>query len=546
MLNTFYGTLDNVQKGQQSVGVGSVILRTSSDLAKCESLEIEAAIRQSILDVSAIVGADEGGWFLLADSGALADIFRSAPHSRPTCSHLKNGLHRLPWCLAQLNEGKAVLIYDTDDLFPAAEIDREFLKSAKIRSLALLPSNSIGLGRTVLVFSSSAAGTQWSHGLVEQCTLLEELFINAYQRRSTQSESNDAMDSFQQLLNASMNAMAILNRKGDFIASNKAFRDVFGYSEVELQGLKCNELGGALNHFVEASHLKYLSGHAIANYQREMPLTRKDKSLLSAKATVSRIGRPLAENSILLMAIEDLTGQKLREAELGRRQTEVGLLASLLIQSQENDRKVLSRELHDDIGQRLSLAASEAALLASQRLSTASISAERLEGLRDELDSLCTDVHEMSHDLHSYKLQHLGLAPALKDLCRRLSQPDFHVHLHADGLDEPASKDVSLCLYRVAQESLNNALKHASTPVVAVTIAKLQDMFYMTIQDSGIGFDSSKSSHGLGLVSISERIRLVNGKFRMHSVPGRGTEIWVAVPDQMESIAGRSHRTKVA
>jgi signal transduction histidine kinase len=135
--------------------------------------------------------------------------------------------------------------------------------------------------------------------------------------------------------------------------------------------------------------------------------------------------------------------------------------------------------------------------------------------------------------MHSYKLQHLGLKSALKDLCRRLSQSSFRIDLHVDEFEEPSSEDVSLCLYRVAQESLNNALKHARTSIVAVTLTRLQNMFYMTIQDSGVGFDSSSSSQGLGLASMSERLRLVNGQFRLHSVPGRGTEIWVSVPDQL-------------
>ena len=239
----------------------------------------------------------------------------------------------------------------------------------------------------------------------------------------------------------------------------------------------------------------------------------------------------------MLVGIEDLTGLKAKEAELSRRQTEVDFLASLLIQSQENERKCISRELHDDIGQRLSLAASEVALMASQQSEAKCLSVDRLEVLRDELDSLCTDIHEMSHDLHSYKLQHLGLKSALKDLCRRLSQPDFRVDLYADEFEEPTSKDVSLCLYRVAQESLNNAIKHAHALVVAMTITKVQEMYYLTIQDSGIGFDSNVSRQGLGLVSMGERIKLVNGSFRMHSMPGRGTEIWVAVPDQVERAA---------
>jgi signal transduction histidine kinase len=238
--------------------------------------------------------------------------------------------------------------------------------------------------------------------------------------------------------------------------------------------------------------------------------------------------------------IEDISEQKEAERELNKRTVEVEFLAAQLIRSQEEERKRLARELHDDIGQRLSLVASEVALMASQRSDSALIAPDRLDNLRDDLDGLCSDIHGISHDLHSYKLQHLGLKPALKDLCRRLSQPNFHIHLDVDDMDEPASKDVSLCLYRVVQEALNNAFKHAHTLVVAVTLTKIRDMFYMTIQDAGIGFDRSVRRPGLGLISMTERLKLVKGELKLHSILGRGTEIWVSIPDEGESFGSSS------
>jgi PAS domain S-box-containing protein len=331
--------------------------------------------------------------------------------------------------------------------------------------------------------------------------------------------------------------MAILGGDGNFISSNKALCNILQYSEDELCEMTYNKIASSLDQRDIALLLEFSSGRTISNHQWERTIVRKDKTLIPVLIRIDRIEHSFPGDAFLLLTIEDLSGHKAKETELSRRQTEVGVLASLLIQSQEDERKRLSRELHDDIGQRLSLAASEAAMLASQPSFAHSVSADRLENLRDELDCLCTDVHEMSHDLHSYKLQHLGLKSALKDLCRRFSNSDFRVELYAEDVEEPVSKNVALCLYRVAQESLNNAIKHARTSVVAVTLTKLQSTFYMAIQDSGVGFDSTTSSQGLGLVSMSERLRLVNGQFRLHSVPGRGTEIWVAIPDETISLS---------
>ena len=402
--------------------IDKVILRTSSELAECRKDEIEIIIQRTVNVVSLIEHAEQAGWFFLTESGELLDIFHSAQNPLSPCSIFRDGLHPLPWCLAQLNDGKAVLIYNVNDLPLAAEADRQFLRGAEVHSIAFLPSQPAGLDRTVLILLSVSTETSWSNGIIDQLILLRNIFSSAYQRK-------------------------------------------------------------------------------------------------------------VAEDSLSLATIQTLIEPKSVETKLNRKQMDVGALASLLIQSQEEERKRLSRELHDDIGQRLSLAASEAAVLASRHSNREVISTDRLCILRDELDSLCSDIHGMSHSLHSYKLQHLGLRSALEDLCRRLSRSDFTIDLCVEAMEEPISKDVSLCLYRVAQESLSNVLKHAHAPAAAVTVTKLQDKFYMTIQDLGVGFDSNSSFQGLGLISMSERLKLVNGQFRIHSVPGHGTETWVSVPD---------------
>jgi signal transduction histidine kinase len=219
------------------------------------------------------------------------------------------------------------------------------------------------------------------------------------------------------------------------------------------------------------------------------------------------------------------------EADLHPREIEVQALASQLIRSHENERIRLSRELHDDIGQQLSLVTSEiAAIIEENSAITPSLIASLKKAL-SSLDRLCSDVHELSHGLHSHTLKLLGLKPALKDLCLRLSQPLLRVHLDADHFEEPISEEVALCLYRVAQEALNNVVRHSRSKVVALTLTKIQNRFYLTIQDSGIGFDTSNTSIGLGLLNMSERVKLVGGKFKIKSAPEEGTEIWVEVTD---------------
>jgi len=366
---------------------------------------------------------------------------------------------------------------------------------------------------------------------------IERPCLDAVPQKTTkiENESDNSEESFRQLFVTSALGMALLDVSGRFLAANKTLCGALGYSEEELRKMRCEQL---LNSFSPGKRTDFFRSFDRAHetsWQTEQVLFRKDRSLMPARVWMSSLKRTLLEDSLSLMIVEDITEQKEAEQELDRRKIEVEMLASQLIQSQEMERKRLARELHDDIGQRLSLVASEVALMASQHTDAGVIAMERLDNLRDELDSLCSDLHCISHDLHSYKLQHLGLKSALKDLCRRLTQSNFRVDLDVDDMDEPASKEVSLCLYRVVQEALNNALRHAHALVVAVTITKIQNMFYMTIQDTGVGFERDISPQGLGLISMTERLKLVKGELKLDSILGHGTEIWVSIPDKRPS-----------
>jgi signal transduction histidine kinase len=265
----------------------------------------------------------------------------------------------------------------------------------------------------------------------------------------------------------------------------------------------------------------------------EQVLFRKDQSLMPARIWFSPVQHTELEEPLSVMIIEDISEQEEAQHELNKRKIEVEALASRLIQAREAEQNRLSRELHDDIGQRLSLVASEVSLMASGERT--GIAVGRLEAIREELDTLCSDVHCMSHDLHSYKLQHLGLKCALNDLSRRFSKPNFCVSIHIDESDEPRSKEVSLCLYRVAQEAINNTLRHSRSSVAVITVAKVQNSVYMTIQDIGIGFKQNSIPLGLGLISMTERVKLVGGQLKLSSIPGRGTEIWAAIPDREDT-----------
>jgi signal transduction histidine kinase len=197
-----------------------------------------------------------------------------------------------------------------------------------------------------------------------------------------------------------------------------------------------------------------------------------------------------------------------------------------LIAAQEQEKQRIARELHDDVGQRLAL------LRIGLDLTDQNIPLERsaehaeIRSLLTQLDDLAIDVHNMSHHLHSSKLHHLGLRAALKEVCQQLvDQHRVAIHLTADQLPAPLPEQVSLCFYRVAQEALMNAVKHSGTSHVDVSLECKGQLLHMCIRDYGIGFDFPVRGRGLGLVTMHERLRMVGGVLRFHSVAGVGTEV---------------------
>jgi signal transduction histidine kinase len=131
----------------------------------------------------------------------------------------------------------------------------------------------------------------------------------------------------------------------------------------------------------------------------------------------------------------------------------------------------------------------------------------------------------MSQQLHSSKLDHLGLSAALKELCRRLAGQHRTINLTTDQVPQCLSEEVSLCFYRVAQEALTNAVKHSRSARVEVAVVSDGRVLNMRIRDFGVGFDPAVERDGLGLVTMQERLKMIGGVLRFHSIPGRGTEL---------------------
>ncbi|HEY7289136.1 MAG TPA: PAS domain-containing protein [Vicinamibacterales bacterium] len=217
--------------------------------------------------------------------------------------------------------------------------------------------------------------------------------------------------------------------------------------------------------------------------------------------------------------------------ELQSRHAEIQDLAGRLIVAQEAERRRIARDLHDDLSQRLALLTIDVDLLARDHR-TDGLGTERLDKISKRAADIASDVHALSHQLHPTKLEALGLVSAIQSLCRDVSrQHGVSVEFKHDRMPSQIPPDVALCLYRIAQESLRNVVKHSGAARAMVRMASSPDELRLHVADPGCGFDMTKNAHpGLGLVSMRERVNFAGGDIVVHSEPGRGTRIGVRVP----------------
>jgi signal transduction histidine kinase len=216
-------------------------------------------------------------------------------------------------------------------------------------------------------------------------------------------------------------------------------------------------------------------------------------------------------------ALEDL---KVAHAELQQ-------FTPRLISAQEKEKQRISRDLHDDIGQRLALLRVGLDVLDQTIPVEKAAEHAQMCSLLTQVDDLVIDVHNISHELHSTKLELLGLSFALKAVCKQLAdQYGIIIDLMTQELPKTLPEELSLCFYRTAQEGLMNALKHSESRRIDVSLDCHGQILRMRIKDFGIGFDHpSVLGKGLGLVTMQERLRMVGGVLRVNSVQGKGTEL---------------------
>jgi len=273
------------------------------------------------------------------------------------------------------------------------------------------------------------------------------------------------------------------------------------------------------------------------SYELDLEMVRPDGSTRWVRAHGEAVSDTGGHIVALRGTAQDITERKLAEeirADMSRK----------LLDAQEQERTRIARELHDDISQQLGLLSVEI-LQMKEALPHGKLRSQ-MDALEKQASEISVDIQSLSHELHSSKLEYLGLVLAMKGFCKEFG--DKHkatVHFDSAGVPPVVPQEVALSLFRVMQEGLRNALKHSGVQSFEVKLHGSPTEIHLSIRDSGVGFEpeSAKGAQGLGLISMQERVRLVNGTISITSSPQSGTEICVFVPLSAEP---RTEQTKSA
>jgi PAS domain S-box-containing protein len=347
-------------------------------------------------------------------------------------------------------------------------------------------------------------------------------------RKQAQEESERNESTIRALLDSSTQSVVAVRTDTKIALVNGSTERMFGYSRKELLGQPLDIL---IPEEARGRHVQHHRAYFADMQNRPMGIgltlegRRKDGSNFPVEIGLS--GIETSAGKLAVAFISDITQRKRMEQAEQAHAQEVHALAASLLTAQEEERRRVSRELHDQICQQLASLAMDIGGLAAE--APAKFVQDRLKTLQTRVAKASEETRHIAYQMHPSVLDDLGLVASLRELCKDFSERVRDTAFEFSGVALPASvpSEVASCLYRVAQQSLENIARHANAKHVSVALTLQNGTLILTIADDGVGFAPAavKGRGGLGLIGMEERARLVNGKLSIAAQPGHGTRI---------------------
>lgn len=316
---------------------------------------------------------------------------------------------------------------------------------------------------------------------------------------------------------------------------NKRYEELFQRSTDQIMGSTMQELLGPEGYAAVQPHLDAALNGEEQLFEYRLPVSGVGERWISAHYVPDRNEEGHVTGLFVLLA--DVTQLKRSESDLRKQEQALRDLNVRLLQTQEEERRRIAKEIHDDFTQRLASLAIDLRIVQRATESVDPMSASRLQKLGDGAERLATDLQQVAHQLHPSILEHVGLEAAVREQIDEFAErTGLKAELIVRELPHAIPREQALCLYRVLQESLRNVQKHADATNVLVRFLGTGRGVGLCVHDDGRGIESLEGAarrKGLGFISMEERVRALQGTFRVRTRVGDGTEIhaWVPLED---------------
>ena len=338
---------------------------------------------------------------------------------------------------------------------------------------------------------------------------------------------------YRRLFETAQDGILILNantRQVDDV--NPFLTDMLGYGREQLLGNRLWEIGPFKDTKASKAEFRELQREAYVRYE-ELPLETSDGRSINVEF-VSNVYQ-VNGGKVIQCNIRDITKRKKAEGKLRESRRRLQVLSRRLVEVQETERRHLARELHDEIGQALTVTEMNLqALLASPGTDAL---APRVKASLQVVERVQEQVHDLSLNLRPSMLDDLGLEPALRWYTeRQAALAGLQAEVRADPLEQRLDPMIETECFRVAQEALTNVVKHAKARTLTVELTQRDEQLHLSVRDDGVGFDAASAREqavrgaSLGVLSMEERATFAGGGIQYHATPGQGTEVHAWFP----------------
>jgi PAS domain S-box-containing protein len=504
----------------------TLLSQISSRFVSIPSDEVDRGIEEALRVICNSLNVDESTIYLRDPSDpdvyVLSYVLRD-PELPPPPKTRFTTAENFPWCNKKLIANEIICLSDTQAAPPEASIDKASWKKYGICSALVIP---LSTGRRHPVgfwgIDSTTEQRDWPESIQSRLKLLADVFANALERSDRERRLRESEARLRLASNTTGAGFWTIDVSTGAVWATPKLEELFG-----LAAEQNTDIPGflALIHGED----RELVNQAIASMMAGQETTVEYRIVArpgSLHWVMSRGNRyEFDEEKPILMGITVEITERRRNEEALRTVT------GRLIVAQEEERKRIARELHDAVGQQIAVI--------SMHLQQLNVD-ERADGrkrrgdqLSAEIQGLSQSIQTLSRELHSSSLDYLGLAAAMDGLCRQLRQShNLEVDFAASNVPRGIPSDVRLAAFRITQEALHNVFKHSGQNRARVNLEGSPSQIQLTICDDGAGFDVNVAmlGHGLGLISMRERVFALKGQITVWSRPGEGTEIRVYLP----------------